>query len=52
MITQIIEIFHYLFLRDFSLLLEQLWKNLALHHLLTNGSSAVNGWHQNESPNS
>ncbi len=50
--TQIIEIFLYLFLRDFSLSLEQLWKNFALYHLLTNGSSAVKGWHQNESPNS
>ncbi len=27
---------------------EQIWRNLALHHLLTNGSSAVNGCHQNE----
>ncbi len=26
--------------------------NLALHHLFTNGSSAVNGCRQNESPNS
>ncbi len=25
---------------------------LALHHLLTNGSSAVNGCRRNESPNS
>ncbi len=31
---------------------EQIWKNIALHHLLTNGSSAVNGCRQNESPNS
>ncbi len=31
---------------------EQIWRNLALHHLLTNGSSAVNGCRQNESPNS
>ncbi len=31
---------------------EQIWKNLALHHLLTNGSSAVNGCHQNASPTS
>ncbi len=30
---------------------EQIWRNLALHHLLTNGSSAVNGCRQNESPN-
>ncbi len=26
----------------------QIWRNLALHHLLTNGSSAVNGCRQNE----
>ncbi len=31
---------------------EQIWRNLAFHHLLTNGSSAVNGCRQNESPNS
>ncbi len=31
---------------------EQIWRNLALRHLLTNGSSAVNGCRQNESPNS
>ncbi len=31
---------------------EQIWINVALHHLLTNGSSAVNGCRQNESPNS
>ncbi len=31
---------------------EQIWRNVALHHLLTNGSSAVNGCRQNESPNS
>ncbi len=30
---------------------EQIWSNSALHHLLTNGSSAVNGCRQNESPN-
>ncbi len=30
---------------------EQIWRNLALHHLLTNGSIAVNGCRQNESPN-
>ncbi len=28
---------------------EQIWRNLAVHHLLTNGSSAVNGCRQNES---
>ncbi len=27
-------------------------RNVALYHLLTNGSSAVNGCRQNESPNS
>ncbi len=27
---------------------EQIWRNLVLHHLLTNGSSAVNGCRQNE----
>ncbi len=31
---------------------EQIWRNVSLHHLLTNGSSAVNGCRQNESPNS
>ncbi len=31
---------------------EQIWRNVALHHLLTNGSSAVNGCRQNGSPNS
>ncbi len=31
---------------------EQIWINLAFHHLLTNGSSAVNGCRQNESTNS
>ncbi len=31
---------------------EQIWRNLALYHLLTNGSSVVNGCRQNESPNS
>ncbi len=31
---------------------EQICINVALHHLLTNGSSAVNGCRQNESPNS
>uniref|UniRef100_A0A673NHF0 Transmembrane serine protease 5 n=1 Tax=Sinocyclocheilus rhinocerous TaxID=307959 RepID=A0A673NHF0_9TELE len=29
-----------------------MWRNLALHHLLTNGYAAVNGCHQNESSNS
>ncbi len=36
----------------FVSLLQQILRNLALHHLLTNGSSAVNGYRQNESPNS
>ncbi len=31
---------------------EQIWRNVALHHLLTSGSSGVNGCRQNESPNS
>ncbi len=35
-----------------SLFLHQIWRNVALHHLLINGSSAVNGCRQNESPNS
>ncbi len=30
---------------------EQVYSNLALHHLVTNGSSVMNGCHQNESPN-
>ncbi len=30
---------------------EQNWRNVALHHLLTSGSSVVNGCRQNESPN-
>ncbi len=30
----------------------EIWRNLALNRLLTNGFSAVNGCHQNESPNS
>ncbi len=34
------------------LFLYQIWRNLALHDLLTNGSTAVNGCRQNESPNS
>ncbi len=35
--------------REFVL---EIWRNLALHHLLTNGCSAVNGCRQNERPNS
>ncbi len=30
----------------------QIWRNLAFYHLLSNGSSAVNGCRPNESPNS
>ncbi len=37
---------------EFVSLSEQIWRNWALHHLFTNGSSAVNGCRQNESPNS
>ncbi len=37
---------------EFVSLLEQIWRNVSLHHLLTKGSSAVNGCRQNESPNS
>ncbi len=29
----------------------QIYRNVALYHLLTNGSSSVNGCRQNESPN-
>ncbi len=31
---------------------EEIWRNVAVHHLLTNGSYEVNGCRQNESPNS
>ncbi len=31
---------------------DQIWRNVASHHLLTDGCSAVNGCRQNESPNS
>ncbi len=31
---------------------EKIWRNLVLYHLQINGSSAVNGCRQNESPNS
>ncbi len=37
---------------EFVLSFEQIWRNVSLHHLLINGSSAVNGCRQNESPNS
>ncbi len=30
---------------------DQIWRNVALCHFLTNGSSVVNGCRQNESPN-
>ncbi len=30
---------------------EQIWRNLASHHLFISGCSAVNGCRQNESPN-
>ncbi len=32
---------------DFVSSSEQIWRNFALHYLITNGSSAVNGCHQN-----
>ncbi len=35
-----------------SLSLHQIWRNVALHHCLSNGCSAVNGCRQNESLNS
>ncbi len=38
--------------QDFVSSTEQIWRNLAFHHFLTNGSSAVNGCRQNESPDS
>ncbi len=37
---------------EFASSSEQIWRNVALHHLLSNRSSAVNGCRQNESPNS
>ncbi len=33
---------------EFASLSEEIWRNVAIHHLLTNGSSAVNGCRQNE----
>ncbi len=40
-------------LDEFVSSLEQIWRNVALHHLLvTSESYAVNGCRQNESPNS
>ncbi len=41
-----------LYLKGNVSLSEQIWRNLALHHLLTNGSSAGNGCRQSESSNS
>ncbi len=38
--------------QEFVSSLEQIWRSLALYHLLTNGSSAVNGCRQNGSLNS
>ncbi len=38
--------------QDFVSSTEQIWRNLAFHHFLTTGSSAVNGCRQNESPDS
>ncbi len=35
--------------KEFATSSEQIWRNVALRHLLTNGSSAVNGCRQNES---
>ncbi len=37
---------------EFVSSLDQIWRNVALHHLLTDASSAVNGCRQNESQNS
>ncbi len=38
---------------DFISSLEQIWRNEALHHLITKGSwKEVNGCRQNKSPNS
>ncbi len=39
-------------LDKFVSLWEQIWGNLALHHLLTNDFSVVNGCRQKESSNS
>ncbi len=36
---------------EFVASLEQIWRNLALQHLLTNESSVVNGCRQNEGSN-
>ncbi len=37
-------------LDEFVSSLDQIWRNVTFRHLLTNGSSAVNGCRQNESP--
>ncbi len=37
---------------EFASSWEEIYRNLALHHLLTNESSVVNGCRQNESTNS
>ncbi len=36
---------------EFASSLEQIWSNLAWHHLLTNGSFEVNGCRQNNKKN-
>ncbi len=37
---------------EFDSLSEEIWRNVALHLMFINTSSAVNGCRQNESPNS
>ncbi len=37
---------------EFGSISKLAWRNLALYHLLINGSTAVNGCRQNESSNS
>ncbi len=37
---------------EFVSSLEEIWRNVTLHYLLTKGSSAVNGCRESESPNS
>ncbi len=37
---------------EFVFTSEQIWRNVALYHLFTNGSFAVSGCRQNESSNS
>jgi len=36
-------------INEFACSSEKIWKKFTLHHLLTSGSSAVNGCRQNES---